>query len=873
MTKVLIVEDERIVARDIQQRLESLGYTVSAVVSSGEKAYEVARTLYPDLVLMDIVLKGKMDGIEAASRIQAEVGIPVIYLTAHADENTLRRAKVTQPYGYILKPFEDRELHIIIEMALYKYTAERKVKESEEWLATTLKSIADGVITADTQGFVTFMNPVAEMLTGWTQEDALGRPLSEVFVITNGNTEDYKDGVDVTRVIREGAVRSLADTVVLKSRDGKNITIHHSTAMIRDDRRTALGTVVVFQDMTEHRRILQQLRDSEEKYKHIGENSIDGVGMAQNFKIIYINDAYCTIFGYKREELMGENLLKVVALEDQLLIEERARKRFRGEKVPNNYIFTGMRKDGTKLLIEVSSSESFMYKGAPTILSILRDVTERERAKTQLKDLFEASRLINSTMDMGKIFTFISESVQKLIGFDNFVLFLCSEDNLKSTPVYASGKFRRLDDLILDTKEGLIGHSVSTGETIIVEDAEKEEVLDIPGMKSAVVVPLITEGECIGALHISKSRVHAYTAEDTTILNVLSEVISSALRNSQLHRKVKEFGLGLEKRMDERSKKIEILLETKQNLEKERNWEKGLVTIIENTSNLGFEQVGVFLVNTLKNTLDFHFGVGDNLPELNMSLSLKDHEYFGVTCVREKKIIHVKDASTAEGKQITRSHSFVWVPIVVRDEAFAAIAAGNVSSRPITEEEVKDLEILAGMCAAFIDRTRVLVEPVAEDVLKTEFKYWLDPSEGYIVLEKKPKKSFEIFVDLVTHGIPGFVISRTHPEKIARKYKLTKTPLVWLSRSGRENAISPDDLSKLRYIIEDFAKKSGESVILLDGLEYLITQTGFEPVLMYMQELKDAIVLSNSRLIIPLHKETLAKREHSALEREFTILV
>ena len=444
---------------------------------------------------------------------------------------------------------------------------------------------------------------------------------------------------------------------------------------------------------------------------------------------------------------------------------------------------------------------------------------------------------------------------------------------MKLTPVYKSGKFRRSDDLILDTKEGLIGHSVSTGETIIVEDVEKEGVLDIPGMKSAVVVPLITEGECIGVLHISKSRVHAYTADDTTILNVLSEVISSALRNSQLHQKVKEFGLGLEKKMDERSKKIEILLETKQNLEKERNWEKGLYTIIEKTSNLGFEQIGIFLVNTLKNTLDFHFGVGDNLPELNTSLSLKEYEYFGVTCVREKKIIHVRDASTAEGKQITRSHSFVWVPIVVRDEAFAAIAAGNVSARPITEEEVKDLEILAGMCAAFIDRTRVLVEPVAEDVLKTEFKYWLDPSEGYIVLEKKPKKSFEIFADLVTHGIPGFVISRTHPEKIARKYKLTKTPMMWLSRSGRENAISPDDLSKLRYIIEDFAKKSGESVILLDGLEYLITQTGFEPVLMYMQELKDAVVLSNSRLIIPLHEETLAKREHSALEREFTILV
>jgi hypothetical protein len=176
------------------------------------------------------------------------------------------------------------------------------------------------------------------------------------------------------------------------------------------------------------------------------------------------------------------------------------------------------------------------------------------------------------------------------------------------------------------------------------------------------------------------------------------------------------------------------------------------------------------------------------------------------------------------------------------------------------------------MCAAFIDRTRVLVEPVAEKRLKTEFKHWLEPSECYIVMEKNPEKSLVIFCDLVNHGIPGFVISRMYPEKIKRRFKLVQTPMLWLSNSETENALNPNDLSKLNYIIQDFSKKSEESVILLDGVEYLITQVGFPTVIKHIEELKDIVVMNNSRLIISLHKGTLSVKECSILEKGATIL-
>ncbi len=143
-TKILIVEDERIVAEDIEMSLRRLGYDVHGIVHSGENAINNAGKNNLDLVLMDIVLRGEMDGIEAASTIQSQFGIPVVYLTAHADEKMIERAKITEPFGYILKPFDDRDLNTTIKMALHKHRMENMLRESEE----RLRKYLEGTINA-----------------------------------------------------------------------------------------------------------------------------------------------------------------------------------------------------------------------------------------------------------------------------------------------------------------------------------------------------------------------------------------------------------------------------------------------------------------------------------------------------------------------------------------------------------------------------------------------------------------------------------------------------------------------------------------------------------------------------------------------------
>ncbi|MEO6904226.1 MAG: response regulator [Bacteroidia bacterium] len=139
-TNILVVEDESIVAKDIQNSLKKLGYEVVGVCATGEDAIKKTEELKPDLILMDIMLKSEMSGIDAATQIREKFNIPIIYLTAYADESTLNKAKVSEPYGYIIKPFKEIDLHTSIEMAMYKHSKESVVRKERDFLYSVLEN-------------------------------------------------------------------------------------------------------------------------------------------------------------------------------------------------------------------------------------------------------------------------------------------------------------------------------------------------------------------------------------------------------------------------------------------------------------------------------------------------------------------------------------------------------------------------------------------------------------------------------------------------------------------------------------------------------------------------------------------------------------
>jgi PAS domain S-box-containing protein len=256
---VLVVEDEAIVAHDFQRRLTRLGYTVTGLALDGQQAIAKAIETKPELILMDINLGEGMNGIEVAQTIQQQQDLPVIYITANSDADTLRCAAGSDPFGYILKPFEDRELETAIQMGMAKHEAECCLKESERRFNATLTSIADGVIAARPDGCIEFFNRAAEKISGWPQADTLGRKLSEVLPLqddgTHGPDTDFFSSFGLP-----GVLPGDSRTAWLTRRDGARVLIEYRASHIRDERQPSSGVVISFSDITERHRAEQEIR-------------------------------------------------------------------------------------------------------------------------------------------------------------------------------------------------------------------------------------------------------------------------------------------------------------------------------------------------------------------------------------------------------------------------------------------------------------------------------------------------------------------------------------------------------------------------------------------------------------------------------------
>ncbi|XGV96503.1 MAG: ATP-binding protein [Leptolyngbya sp. BL-A-14] len=251
MTQILVVEDEYILATNLQENLESLGYIVAGIAGSAVEAFEQAVTLQPDLVLMDIQLDGETDGIKAAEQIWNRLQIPVIYLTGHSDRSTIERAKISFPFGYLLKPVRDRALYVAIETALSRY-------EREQLLSTVLRSIGDGMIVVNTLGQIMFLNRSAELLTGWSQAEGRGRDLAEVFNVVFESTR-LPLGNPALTAIQDDVTIFLTERVLLTTKDGTTLPVTDSLAPIKNHKGLITGAVLVFRDDTQ--RQLQEERN------------------------------------------------------------------------------------------------------------------------------------------------------------------------------------------------------------------------------------------------------------------------------------------------------------------------------------------------------------------------------------------------------------------------------------------------------------------------------------------------------------------------------------------------------------------------------------------------------------------------------------
>ena len=254
--KILIVEDEGLTAHDLSERLTTLGHQVIDAVETGEEA--VAKARGTELVLMDIRLEGAMDGIEAAAQIRDRYRIPVVFLTAHADRATFDRAKRAGPYGYLVKPMAPATLQSTVEIAIYRHRMERQLAVREAWEREVLGAIAHAVISTDAEGRVRGLNGAAERLLGCTEADAVGKPLSQVLILRDCDSNEAVE-IPLRLAILGDAVVPLQSNLLLAARDGRRPMVEGAVSPVKESGET-LGTVLTLRDVTARRREEQQLR-------------------------------------------------------------------------------------------------------------------------------------------------------------------------------------------------------------------------------------------------------------------------------------------------------------------------------------------------------------------------------------------------------------------------------------------------------------------------------------------------------------------------------------------------------------------------------------------------------------------------------------
>ncbi len=254
--KILIVEDERIIALDLQRRLIRFDFPEPVITTNGLDALKAIDEDKPDIILMDIMLSSDFDGIETATIIKEKYNIPLIFLTAYSDEKTVERAKKAEPYGYVLKPFKEKELYTTIDIALYKFESNEKLKKQERWSAAILHSIEDGIIATNQNRLIEFMNPVAEKITNYMQDDVKNLSLDEIFELTDNKTQTI---IKMPIFSKTNTESFIFKDSFMSNRKCDNIHVEGSIAAIIDKKGNIEGQVLAFRDITEKHKLSQAI--------------------------------------------------------------------------------------------------------------------------------------------------------------------------------------------------------------------------------------------------------------------------------------------------------------------------------------------------------------------------------------------------------------------------------------------------------------------------------------------------------------------------------------------------------------------------------------------------------------------------------------
>ena len=592
--KILVVEDDGIIGRHIQKSLVRLGYECVGVFLSGEEAVENVGPLQPDLVLMDISLAGEMDGVQAAELIRRQENLPVVFLTAYADQQTLQRAKITDPFGYLLKPFDEKILRITIEIAIYKHQIERRLVESEEMLRTLVDNQAEGVSIIDPTGKFMFCNPAMDSILGLKPGESLGK-----------NIRDFTDEANYAKILREienrrAGLRSVYEVEIFRPTGEKRFLAVNASPWI-DKTGNFTGSFVIGNDITEQKQIAaneKQARALAEALRDTGAALNSTLDMEEVLDLVLKNvgrvvqNDYASImmlegdkgrlFSHAKHGSSGDDSL---CLDDQINWKDYA--------VISKLVETGqttvlpvidstdaigpsehvgwMRsyigaplgvKDRVFGCINLGSStpgffnqqhagqlEAFAFQAALALDNARLFMETRKRAHF-LSMLNEITRLAIDAVDENQTIGLVVEKMNQLFHSDG-ALITTWDPELQLTIPAAGFGFEDGSITSQPNKPGeltLTASVLRVGHPLVVEDVSDTPYIDseqarLFPMRSLLGLPLIADGNPLGAVIIGFKDCHHFTQEEIDNGTQVSSQVALAVSKARLYSQVQRMSI------------------------------------------------------------------------------------------------------------------------------------------------------------------------------------------------------------------------------------------------------------------------------------------------------------------------------------------
>jgi PAS domain S-box-containing protein len=417
--RILIVEDELIVAKDLQNTLEARGYEVVGKAASGPEALEKAGNLNPDLILMDIILKGEADGIETAREIQKLRDVPVIFLTAYGDQETLERVKAVNPFGYILKPYEERELQTAIEVALVRNNLEMKLNQTVSLLGATIESTADGLMVVDPKGHITLHNRKFAELWSVPEEVLAEGNDDQVLALVLNQLKEPDVFLKKVYLLYDQPEDNSFD--VLEFKDGRFFERYSQPQRLGNE---IIGRVWSYRDVTQRKNAEADLLASEERFYTLAEVAPAGIYLSSlEGDCQYVNQAWCEMAGIPLEKALGRDWVKAIHPDDRKSLAASWKKAIREkESWEREYRFLDPEGKvtwvfGKAAAIQDASGDLVGYVG------INMDITERVQLERSLQESEQLYRnLVENSLNAiflrnERQFLFVNDQFCRMVGY------------------------------------------------------------------------------------------------------------------------------------------------------------------------------------------------------------------------------------------------------------------------------------------------------------------------------------------------------------------------------------------------------------------------------------------------------------------------